>query len=65
MKPLLKLTPDSAIPGLVILIGLAGAIVAIATCSGCAQYPVALSIRGEQGAVSYSSKAGLEISVEK
>ena len=54
--------PDTALPGIVCMIILA-ICVGLLTC--CAQYPVAIAVRGDYGAVSYSRARGIEITVEK
>jgi len=58
-----NMKPDSAIPGILCLLVLA-ACVSLLTCCGT-EYPVTLSIHSDYGKASYSSKAGLEIIVEK
>ena len=53
---------DSAIPGMLCLVILA-ACVGMLTC--CAEYPVAIAVRGDYGEINYSRAKGFEIIVEK
>lgn len=56
---------DSSIPGLLLLLALTLAILGLVLfTTGCAEYPVAIVVRGELGSVSYS-KQGIEINIEK
>lgn len=57
--------PDSPFPGILSRVGLTLIILIIAwAASGCAEYPVAIAVRGEYGSVSYSDK-GIQITIEK
>ena len=53
---------DSAIPGMLCLVILA-ICVGMLTC--CAEYPVAIAVRGDYGEINYSRARGFEIIVEK
>ena len=56
---------DTAFPGIITLAGLALILAAIALLSSSCttDYPVTLSVQGEQGRVGYSAKRGLEIEI--
>lgn len=48
------------------LIGLTIFILVLAyLASGCAEYPVTISVKGDEGKVSYSRHHGIEIEIEK
>lgn len=54
--------PDTAFPGILCLLILAFC-VGMLTC--CAEYPVAIAVRGDYGSINYSRSRGIEITVEK
>ena len=46
---------------LIVFLGIIGAL--IATCSGCAEYPVAIRVQGEHGTYGYSKSSGFTIDI--
>ena len=47
-----------------LILALAVAVMALAV-TGCAEYPLTLSVKGDYGRASYSAKSGIEITIEK
>ena len=39
--------------------------VLVMAITGCAEYPLTLSVKGDYGRASYSAKSGIEITIEK
>ena len=57
---------DSPYRGIMTLIGLTIFILVLAyLAAGCAEYPVTISVKGDEGKVSYSRHHGIEIEIEK
>ena len=52
-------------PGLVAILVIGFILLLVAFSTGCAEMPLTLSVYSEYGRASYSSKGGLEISIQK